>query len=154
MLGSPKAGKGALTDDETIEKCLNEVEAALTAGLNFKGRFNSGLQVSCCQPPNHQTVHDAWLVCRACYITHCKCVVLHSTEDWGRHPDLQLLPAFSASGSSATSCDDLVCITGHIHGSTGLYNTLPLVPTHTSYCCKMISIANLRPKCITDLCCR
>ncbi len=47
MLGGPK-GKdaAALSDDETIEKCLNEVEAALTAGLNFKGKFNSGLQVS------------------------------------------------------------------------------------------------------------
>lgn len=46
MLGGPK-GKDAvaLSDDETIEKCLNEVEAALTAGLNFKGKFNSGLQV-------------------------------------------------------------------------------------------------------------
>lgn len=32
-------------DDETIEKCLNEVEAALHAGLNFKGKFNSGLKV-------------------------------------------------------------------------------------------------------------
>ena len=46
MLGAPK-GKDAsgLSDDETIEKCLNEVEAALNAGLNFKGKFNSGLQV-------------------------------------------------------------------------------------------------------------
>ncbi len=46
MLGGAK-GKDAvaLSDDETIEKCLNEVEAALTAGLNFKGKFNSGLQV-------------------------------------------------------------------------------------------------------------
>lgn len=46
MLGGPKSGKESqLTDDETIEKCLTEVEAALTAGLNFKGKFNSGLQV-------------------------------------------------------------------------------------------------------------
>ena len=47
MLGGPK-GKDAptLSDDETIEKCLNEVEAALNAGLSFKGKFNSGLQVS------------------------------------------------------------------------------------------------------------
>ena len=47
MLGGPK-GKDAptMSDDETIEKCLNEVEAALNAGLNFKGKFNSGLQVS------------------------------------------------------------------------------------------------------------
>ena len=46
ILGGPK-GKdaAALSDDETIEKCLNEVEAALNAGLNFKGKFNSGLQV-------------------------------------------------------------------------------------------------------------
>ena len=50
MLGGPKTGKeAALTDDETIEKCLSEVEAALTAGLNFKGKFNSGLQV-CIRP--------------------------------------------------------------------------------------------------------
>ena len=46
MLGVPKGKEAvALSDDETIEKCLNEVEAALTAGLNFKGKFNSGLQV-------------------------------------------------------------------------------------------------------------
>ncbi len=46
MLGGPKGKEAvALSDDETIEKCLNEVEAALTAGLNFKGKFNSGLQV-------------------------------------------------------------------------------------------------------------
>ena len=49
MLGGPKSGKeAALTDDETIEKCLSEVEAALNAGLNFKGKFNSGLQVCIC----------------------------------------------------------------------------------------------------------
>ena len=49
MLGGPKSGKeAALTDDETIEKCLSEVEAALNAGLNFKGKFNSGLQVCTC----------------------------------------------------------------------------------------------------------
>ena len=35
----------SLKDDENIQKCLNEVEAALNAGLHFKGRFNSGLQV-------------------------------------------------------------------------------------------------------------
>ena len=47
VLGGPKGSKdtAALSDDETIEKCLNEVEAALNAGLNFKGKFNSGLQV-------------------------------------------------------------------------------------------------------------
>jgi len=49
MLGGPKGKEAvALSDDETIEKCLNEVEAALTAGLNFKGKFNSGLQVLTC----------------------------------------------------------------------------------------------------------
>lgn len=49
ILGGPK-GKdtAALSDDETIEKCLNEVEAALNAGLSFKGKFNSGLQVLPC----------------------------------------------------------------------------------------------------------
>lgn len=47
ILGGPKGSKetAALSDDETIEKCLNEVEAALNAGLSFKGKFNSGLQV-------------------------------------------------------------------------------------------------------------
>ena len=56
MLGAPK-GKDAsgLSDDETIEKCLNEVEAALNAGLNFKGKFNSGLQVHL--PTVHLTLH-------------------------------------------------------------------------------------------------
>ena len=57
MLGAPK-GKDAsgLSDDETIEKCLNEVEAALNAGLNFKGKFNSGLQV------NLPTVHFSFSI--------------------------------------------------------------------------------------------
>ena len=47
ILGGPRGSKetAALSDDETIEKCLNEVEAALNAGLSFKGKFNSGLQV-------------------------------------------------------------------------------------------------------------
>ena len=41
----PQIRNTSLKDDENIQKCLNEVEAALNAGLHFKGRFNSGLQV-------------------------------------------------------------------------------------------------------------
>ena len=41
----PQMRNTSLKDDENIQKCLNEVEAALNAGLHFKGRFNSGLQV-------------------------------------------------------------------------------------------------------------
>lgn len=41
----PQVRNTSLKDDENIQKCLNEVEAALNAGLHFKGRFNSGLQV-------------------------------------------------------------------------------------------------------------
>lgn len=53
MLGGPKGKEAvALSDDETIEKCLNEVEAALNAGLNFKGKFNSGLQVRSSSSPS------------------------------------------------------------------------------------------------------
>ena len=52
LLGGPKGKEAvALSDDETIEKCLNEVEAALNAGLNFKGKFNSGLQVRSSSSP-------------------------------------------------------------------------------------------------------
>ena len=64
ILGGPKGGKeaAALSDDETIEKCLNEVEAALNAGLNFKGKFNSGLQVrtlSFCNCNLHTAAHSS-----------------------------------------------------------------------------------------------
>ena len=65
ILGGPK-GKdtAALSDDETIEKCLNEVEAALNAGLSFKGKFNSGLQVLPCFFNPHSCM--PLLVQRAC----------------------------------------------------------------------------------------
>ncbi|KAK9804337.1 hypothetical protein WJX72_008076 [[Myrmecia] bisecta] len=60
VLKRQKSGDGApdydpSADDETIEKCLNEVEAALNNGLNFKGKLNSGIQVAqIAIGPNHQ----------------------------------------------------------------------------------------------------
>lgn len=76
ILGGPKGSKetAALSDDETIEKCLNEVEAALNAGLNFKGKFNSGLQVlalSCYKCNACIAAHSSTSTEDALRSTHC-----------------------------------------------------------------------------------
>ena len=85
ILGGPKGGKetAALSDDETIEKCLNEVEAALNAGLNFKGKFNSGLQVpalSIYTCNAHIAGHSSTRIEGALHSTHCAQVLKHTVQ--------------------------------------------------------------------------